>query len=280
MPNHIVVKVGANGQVGIYGGGASHVIVDVVGYFFDDDGLAQFVPVDNASKIAERVLSATSVTEVDVLGLGGLPSNSPQDPISVVAVNVAALSPQATGHLRVWTTGEPMPNSSTHNFVAGDSRMNLVLVRPSASGKISVFNASSAPLTLAVYPVGVFRRGGLGFVSTSPQRTLDTRTLLGGPVPAFGFVDTKVRGFGTVPDSANIRAVSVNVAAVSPQGVGAVNVGSTATLPDLPTFTHPANENVANLAIVLIGTDGYIRLVNNSASPTHLIVDINGYFIG
>lgn len=281
VPNHVIVKVGTSGQVSIYAGGSTHVIVDVVGYFFNDDSLAQFVPVLNPTKIFEGGLDGTTSMDVEVVGLGGLPGNAGSpNPIELVAVNIAALTPQATGHLRVWTTGEPMPNSSTHNFVAGDSRMNLVLVRPNVSGRISIYNASGAPLTVTVYPVGVFRRGGLGFMPTAPQRTLDTRTLITGPVPANGFIVAQVRGFGAVPNSPAVKAVAVNIAAVAPQALGTVNVGPSGTTPTLPTFTHPANENVANLALVRVGQDGYIRLVNNSSAPTHVIVDINGYFTG
>lgn len=44
----------------------------------------------------------------------------------------------------------------------------------------------------------------------------------------------------------------------------------------MPWFTHPANENAANLAIVPVGA-GKIRVVNNSLGTSHVIVDITGY---
>jgi hypothetical protein len=274
VPNHVIVKVGVGGQVGIYAGGSTHVIVDVAGYFSVDETQAQFVPVTTPSVIYEGVLAGLTTVTIGVVGQGGMYPTAGK----AVAVNIAAKSPQATGHLRVWTAGESMPNASTNNFVVGDSRMNLVLVRPSFTGQISVFNASSAPLTLTVYPVGAFGTDvGYRFRSTEPQRTLDTRNF-GGPIPAGGFIEAQIRGFGSVPDASSLRAVSVNVAAVSPQAAGSIDIGPGGENPTLPTFTHPANENVANLALVTIGSNGKIRLVNNSSAPTHMIVDINGYF--
>jgi hypothetical protein len=274
VPNHVIVKVGVGGQISIYAGGSTHVIVDVAGYFAVDEALTQFVAVDNPTTIYESPLAGVTAVNIDVVGRGGLLSAANK----VVAINVGALAPLSAGHLRVWTTGEPMPNASTNNFVAGDSRMNLVLVRPNAAGQISVYNAASAPVTLRVDPVGAFGAGiGYRFRATDPQRTLDTRTL-GAPVPAGGFIEAQIRGFGTVPDSFNVRSVAVNIAAVSPQAAGSIDVGQGGQNPTLPTLRHPANENVANLALVTIGFDGTIRLVNNSSAPTHMIVDINGYF--
>jgi hypothetical protein len=70
----------------------------------------------------------------------------------------------------------------------------------------------------------------------------------------------------------------VNVAAVRPTDAGSIDVGPAGVTPPLPSFTHPANENVANLVMVPVGADGKIRVRNNSAGTTHMIVDITGYF--
>jgi hypothetical protein len=182
----------------------------------------------------------------------------------------------------VYRAGDPLPNASTNNFVAGDGRVNLVLVRPSAGGEITVYNASNGTVTLTVDTVGYFQSGGLAFVAIDPIRPLDTRSPAGSPPVAAGaFVETQIRGFGGlagVPDSANVKAVIVNVAAIGPAADGTINVSPSGGFFPVPTFTHPANENVANLVIVPIGVDGKIRLRNVSSGTTHLIVDITGYF--
>jgi hypothetical protein len=286
-PNHVVVPIGADGSVSVYAGDTTNVIVDINGYFVGDDSLEQYVPVVTPTRIqvpavlpAARVGptpagAAVSSTNVQVLGVGGIPATG----VSAVLVNVGALDPAAAGHLRVYTAGDPLPDSSTHNFAAGDSRMNLVIVRPSASGEITVYNASSGPVTITVDTVGYFQNGGLGFKPVSPIRAIDTRELTfgdGNPVVPGGFREVQIRGFAGIPESA--KTVIINVAAVNPLGSGSIDVGPSGSNPVLPSFTHPAGENVANLVVVPIGADGKVRIVNNSAATSHVIADITGYF--
>jgi hypothetical protein len=278
-PNHVIVKVGTAGQVGIFAGASTHVIVDISGYFFDDDSLSQFVPVTNPTQIFEGGLAGATAMEIQVQGVGGMPNNFlPDGVVQTVAVNIGAKQTQAAGHLRVWTAGEPMPGVSTHNFVANETRMNLVLVRPNAAGRIAVFNGSGAPLTITVYPVGVFRKSiGLGFKPTNPTRTLDTRGITPN-VPGGGIVEAQIRGVGSVPDSLDVKAVVVNIVSTRSITEGYASAGpSGAADPVLPTFYFPGGQNVANLAILRVGANGRIRIVNNSLGATDFIVDIMGY---
>jgi hypothetical protein len=293
-PNHVIVKVGANGQISIYAGNTSHVIVDVNGYWIaNDDNENQFVPVATPTRIQSFTIPKAipgnpdaSTVIVPVIGEGGIPAlfGDGQTSVETVALNIGAINPTATGHLRVFPSNSPLPNASTHNFLAGDSRMNLVLTRPSSSGSVSIYNASAGPLTITVDTVGWFQRGsGLAFTPINPVRPFDTRAVNGPaaispPVEAGAFVEVPIRGFGSVPASDRVKVVVVNVAAVNPQAPGSIDVGPSGADPLLPSFTYPANENVANLVIVPIGADGKIRVRNNSTAPTQFIVDITGYF--
>jgi hypothetical protein len=285
-PNHVVVKVGAGGQLSVYAGNTTHVIVDVAGYFLSDGALDQYNSVTAPIRLLTQTIpaavagnTAPSTLNVSVLGVGGIPSVVGGSVPSVVALNIGAINPIGTGHIRVFPTGGSLPDSSTHNFIAGDSRTNLVLVRPSASGQVSIYNASGGAVTITVDTIGYFGQGGLGFKPIQPIRPLDTREPTGNPPLAAGaFIEVPIRGFGVVPNSANVKSVVLNVAAVNPTAIGSVNVGPSGSNPTLASFTHPANENVANLVMVPVGVDGKIRLVNNSSGTTHLIVDITGYF--
>jgi hypothetical protein len=297
-PNHVIVKVGSGGQVSLYAGDATDVIVDINGYFEAGSG-GGYTPVPTPTRIFDDSPPAAGPTRqitlppvvagapelstvtVPVLGFGGIPATGPV----TVALNIGAVNPGATGHLRVYPTGEASPPlASTHNFVAGDSRVNLVLVNPGVGGAVDIYNASSGPVTLTVDTVGWFRSstepGGQTFKPITPVRPLDTREGAGAiPLAAGESVDVQIRGFGGVPSGVNVKSVAVNIAAVNPSAVGSIVVGPSGATPVLPWLRHPANENVANLAIVPVGDDGKIRLVNNSAGTTHLIVDITGYFV-
>jgi hypothetical protein len=284
-PNHIVVKVGANGQISMYAGNTTDVIIDLAGYFVNDTFQEQYKSVPTPTRIITQTIPgavvgnpAASTVNLSVLGAGGIPAVVGGVAPGVVAVNIGALNPAGTGHLRVYPTGAPLPTASTHNFVTGDSRTNLVLVRPSASGQISIYNASSGPVTITADTVGYFAQSGFGLKPVDPIRPLDTRLGGAAPLAPGAFIEVPIRGFGVVPNSANVKSVVVNVAAVNPSASGSIDVGPSGTNAPLPSFTHPANENVANLVMVPVGADGKIRLVNNSTGTSHVIVDITGYF--
>jgi hypothetical protein len=274
-PNHVIAKVGAGGKISIYAGITANVIVDINGYFVDDASGNRYMPVATPAQIASVTIPGSSSVDVPVVGQGGIAASG----VVSAVLNVAALNPSAAGHLRVFPAGTPVPNASTNNFAAGDSRMNLVLVEVGASGSISVFNAASGPVTVTVDSVGYFGSTGARFKPVDPIRTLDSRLPTGAlPVAPGAFEEVQIRGFGGVPNLASVTAVAVNVAAVSPVSSGAIDVGPSGVSPTLNSVLHPAAENVANLVMVPIGADGKIRLVNNSAGTTHMIVDIMGFF--
>jgi hypothetical protein len=282
-PNHVIAKVGAGGQISIYAGNQTHVIVDINGYFVESAAGSLYTPVANPSTIEFVTIPGATANPVDstvtvqVLGAGGNPASG----VVTAVVNVAVLNPTTTGHIRVYPADLPAPpNSSTNNFVIDDSRANLVLVNPSSTGAIKIYNAASGPVTVRVDSVGYFGATGGRFKSVTPIRTFDSRQPSGSaPVIAGDFREVEIRGVGSVPSGGDVTAVAVNIAAVSPAMSGSIDVGPSGAYPSVQNLLHPAGENVANLAMVPVGADGKIRLVNNSDGGTHMIVDIVGYFV-
>ncbi len=279
-PNNVIVKVGAAGQISIYDGGVTSVIVDISGYWVPvDDQHDQYQSVATPTRIYSAALAGGATVTVPVLGLGGVPTQAglPGNGIIAVVVNVGANNPTATGHIRVWPSTSAMPNASSNNFVVGDSRINQVITEIGTDGAIKVFNATSGPLTLTVDTVGWFQWGGLAFKPLTPVRPLDTRAPLDLVAPG-DFREVQIRGFGGVPNSTDVKAVVLNVASVSSTAAGSIDTGPSGVVAGLPGLLHPAGENVANLTTVPIGADGKIRVRNNSAGTSHIIVDITGYY--
>jgi Bacterial pre-peptidase C-terminal domain/Metallo-peptidase family M12 len=281
-PNHVIAKVGVGGQISIYAGNQTHVIVDINGYFVDDGTGSRYTPVASPTRLVSVTIPgatanpADSTITVPVLGQGGNPGSG----VPSVAVNVAVLNPTATGHIRVFPAdAATIPTASTNNFVAGDSRINLVLVNPSAAGAIKIYNTSTGPLTVTVDTVGYFSATGARFKSVTPIRALDTRDPAGSaPMSAGEFREVQIRGVGSVPVSADVTSVAVNVAAVNPAFAGSIDVSPGGESPLLYNVLHPSAENVANLVMVPVGSNGKIRVVNNAGGSSHVIVDIVGYF--
>jgi NHL repeat len=318
-PNHVFAKVGLGGQISVYAGNKTDLIIDINGYFthdslgdhfqvinqrriFDDQpppNVSPFIPRVTAPispqippqpkppvDIGPSVAGAPglSTITVPVQGVGGVPSSG----VTTLMLNISALNPSATGHLRVYPTGAPVPNASTHNFVAGDSRTNLVLVKPGTNGSINIYNASAGAVSVTVEVVGWFgdpvtaeMASPLLFLPINPVRALDTRQPAGSlPLGAFDSRLVPILGVGEVPASGQVRAVAVNIAAVNPTQSGTVTAtDGQAEVYGYPWLHHPANENVANLVVLPI-SQGSINLRNGSAGTSHFIIDVVGYFVG
>ena len=98
-------------------------------------------------------LSAGGTRHFDLDGVCGVPVTA-----KALAVNVTAIQPSATGHLRIWEQGGLMPASSAINFRAGQNRANNGIVTLSATGGVSVYCgiAGTGSTHMALDVVGYF----------------------------------------------------------------------------------------------------------------------------
>ncbi|MFB6891437.1 hypothetical protein ACFCX4_19275 [Kitasatospora sp. NPDC056327] len=117
------------------------------------------------------------------------------------------------------------------------------------------------------------------FVPVSPSRILNTVHGVGAPagrVGQGGVVSLRVAGAGGVP-ATGATAVVMNVTAVNPTRAGAVSVyPGGQKVPDLPTVSFAAGQNVTNLATVPLA-DGRVDL-RNAWGEVDLGVDVVGYY--
>jgi hypothetical protein len=65
----------------------------------------------------------------------------PASGVSAVVLNVTATAPTSTTWVTVWPSGQPRPDASNLNVLAGQSRPNLVVARVGAGGRVSLYNA-------------------------------------------------------------------------------------------------------------------------------------------
>lgn len=117
------------------------------------------------------------------------------------------------------------------------------------------------------------------FRSITPSRLLDTRTT-GAPIAPGGVRDLTVAGVGGVPASAS--AVQLNLTAVQATAFGYLSVwpaGRAETTTSAVNF-RPGGAEVANAAIVGVGSNGRIRIASSPNSSVHVIADVTGYVVG
>ncbi|MGB4809897.1 MAG: carboxypeptidase-like regulatory domain-containing protein [Candidatus Phosphoribacter baldrii] len=211
---------------------------------------------------------------IPVSGVAGVPSVG----VAAVAVAVSVVAPTANGYVTVWPSGSAMPLATAVNFVAGQTKTNLVKVPVDASGSISVFNfAGTTGITTDVVGFFVDESGTFthnqSFQSVTPVRVLDTRPT---PVAGGGSVDAVVVGGSTgVPATAS--AVEIQVEAVNPSAAGYLTVWATgSTRPVVSNVLFGKGQTIVTSAIAPVGAGGKISIFTNV--PTDVVVDICGYY--
>jgi hypothetical protein len=282
----VTVRVGAFGLVGIYNdSGNTDVIVDVAGFYSTGSGVegARFHPLAPSRYFDTRdsgtpVGPATGALRWDATGRNGVPESG----VVAVAMNVTVTEPTAPSFLTVYPGDQVFPPTASNlNFLAAQTRPNLVIVRVPEDGVINFYNNVGAVHVIADV-VGWYdedRSGENGrFVPLDPARVLDTRSnaspVLGGTTRLLGLT-----GNGGVP-FVGADAVVMNVTVTEPteQSYLTVHPDGVPT-PLASNLNFLPGQTVPNLVIGRLSTGGAVRFFNK-AGAVHVIADVAGYFTG
>jgi hypothetical protein len=121
-----------------------------------------------------------------------------------------------------------------------------------------------------------------GFFTVAPCRVVDTRNATG-PSGGPALAATQTRSFqiaGTCGIPASAVAVSANLTVIS-SGGGFVSLFPGNALPlGTSTVDFGAGQTRANNSVLMLATDstGTVGVLNSSATATHFLIDVNGYF--
>jgi hypothetical protein len=216
---------------------------------------------------------------------GDIPSSG----VGAVLLNVTGTEPTSATHLRVWPAGDPIPDTSSVNLAAGQSRPNQVVVPVGADGKVSIYNAVGSTHVIVdvqgFYSAAGGDEGG-GYHPVDPWRALDTRTDDGWSGSAEPLAPWEEFWLPlNVPGSAagEVTAVDVNLTITEPGRAGHLIAwpGDTEA-PAVSNANFVRGQTVANHAVVPVSYDEWgtpgIAFRNGSDGTTHLIVDIQGWY--
>ncbi|HTU77085.1 MAG TPA: hypothetical protein VMG38_26550 [Trebonia sp.] len=223
-------------------------------------------------------VAAHGTVTVTVDGKDGIPASN----VTAVAVDVTAISPTAGGSLIAYPAGAARPGTTSLTFGKGQTVTTLVIVRPD-SQRITLYNASSGTLDAIADVVGYYTASTAGATLTSvgPTRILDTRSGLGAKkaqVTPHGTVSLTVEGTGGVP-ATGVRAVVLNVAAISPAANGSLTIFPSGISRPLTTaLTFAAKNTIYGLVIAGVGSGGKIEIYNSSGGSLDLTADVVGYY--
>ena len=140
--NLAVVKVGSDGKIRLAASETdTDIIVDVFGYYSAKGGRTTTINptriVDSRSGLGtpRSPMGSQETRNVQVAGVGGVPSNA-----TAVMLNVTAVDTDSWGWLTVWPTNQARPTSSNLNWDGGRVVPNMVMVAVGANGSISLYN--------------------------------------------------------------------------------------------------------------------------------------------
>ena len=212
---------------------------------------------------------AGQVVELQVAGVGGVPADA-----DAVVLNMTAADGSAAGFVTVWPCGEPMPNASNLNHIAGGTSPNLVVTKLGSGGKVCVYTEVGTHLIadLQGWFVG-------GYEARTPVRILETRGFgqvgYQGAKPVAGqVVELQVAGVGGVPADAD--AVVLNMTAADGSAAGFVTVWPCGEpMPNASNLNHIAGGTSPNLVVTKLGSGGKVCVYTEVG--THLIADLQGW---
>ena len=286
VPNAVLAKTSASGDVCVFTVAASDVLIDVTGFVPAGGSPVPVVPgrlldsrpggvtVDGQfAGIGRR--AAGSVTAIRVGGRHGVPGDA-----SAVMLNVTAVGPGAPGYLTVFPCDQGQPLASHVNYGAGDVVPNAVLAKTSASGDVCVFTVAASDVLIDV--TGFVPAGGSP-VPVVPGRLLDSRpggvTVDGqfagiGRRAAGSVTAIRVGGRHGVPGDAS--AVMLNVTAVGPGAPGYLTVFPCDQGQPLASHVnYGAGDVVPNAVLAKTSASGDVCVFTVAASD--VLIDVTGY---
>lgn len=303
IPNTVVVAAGVAEQVSIFNSdGASHIVVDVLGYFPS----GQFFRTPSTPERIVDTRPGFSTFDGQSAGGGAVPPHSTllfdtftriesgsggvnTAPSIGFVLNVTVTDPTADGFLTVYT-GIKQPTASNLNFKKGQTVANMVIIG-SGVDKASIFNGSGGTVHVVVDFLAEFTRPKLNpdmtfaFSSTVPSRFMDTRqgqpTFDGafsgtGKVPADTAVDLTINGRGPIP-ATGVGSVALNVTVTNPTANGFITVWPKGQpRPNASNINFTPGATNPNMVLVPVGADGKISIYN-SAGTSDIIVDVLGW---
>lgn len=278
--NAAIVPAGTGGGISAYASSTTDLVLDISGYF---------VPSSDTSALSFYSLTPCRLVDTRVsngaFGSPYLASGSSRDfPLQTGNCNLPSSAqayslnftviPRGTGlgYLTAWPTGQNQPLVSTLNNPTATVVANAAIVPAGTSGDVSVYVTNDTDLVIDVD--GYFApetTGGLSLYNLSPCRSLDTR--LNGGAPFSGTLNVST---GNCPVPPNIQSLVLNATVAPSSWVGYVSLWPMGgTQPAVSTLNADDGLVTANMAIVPVSTDEFSAYASN---PTHLVVDLFGYF--
>jgi hypothetical protein len=216
-------------------------------------------------------LAPQFVLEVQVVDVAGIPTDA-----AAVALNITVTGAAGAGFLTVFPCGEPEPDTSNLNYVAGVDVPNAVISKVGPDGTVCI--STSAITDVIVDISGYFPAGSAFRTIPNPERILDTRNAVGTPKAKVGAGRTlslTIGGVRSTPASAS--AAVLNMAVVDAQVAGFATVYPCGQpIPDASNLNFAAGQTIPNLVISRVGDGGKVCVT--TTAEIDVLADVAAYF--
>ena len=278
--NAAIIGAGYRGGVSVYVTQATHLILDISGYFVPQNTPnlprtpLEFFPV-TPCRVADTRSPANPLTAGEsrpfpVRAPCGIPSTA-----VAYSLNITAVPHGRLDILTAWATGQIRPGSvSTLNATTGQITANAAIVNAGTGGEVSIYVTQAADVIIDVNGYFAPGPGGLSLYTVPPCRVRDTRSQ--GYLGAFrGTITVQVQGgnCGVPPGDAYV----LNATVVPKEPMPFLTLWATGSAqPFVSTLNAYDGLTTSNMAIVS-STNGSIDAFSDGAL-IHLVLDISGYF--
>ena len=271
-----IVPLGVGGAFCVFSNVTTEIVVDLNGSFAPA-GSARYEPMTTQRRFDTRPdgrrLAAGDIVRVHTRGFGGAAADS-----TAASITIHALDALAAGFVTAWPCDTARPLASSANVMSGSSVSNEVDVAVGPTGEVCLL--VSAPMHLAVDINGWYGPSATtDYYSVTPFRIADTRERHGFAGPFARNVDRSIQvaGVGGLPGPGVVRSVAAQLTAVDPTGGGFVTVHPCLRpVPQVSMLRYQSMTNAAVLVNTVLTGDG--RWCVSTSTPTHLVVDVSGWF--
>jgi uncharacterized repeat protein (TIGR01451 family) len=280
-----IVTAGTTGDTCFFASNDTDLILDINGYFVTGDtaGSLAFYPMAPCRLVDTRA-AAGPLGGPSLVGNAARtfparsgPCNLP-DTAQAYSLNFTSVPQGPLGFLTAWPAGQTQPLASTLNAPTGVITANAGIVPAGANGDVSVFVTDNSDLVIDVdgyfAPPGL---GGLSLFTQLPCRVFDSRIPLGSP-PFSGIRNFQVAGpeFLICAAATSAQSVILNATVVPSGPLGFLTLWARGEIQPLVSSLNASDGAVtSNMAIVPLSISSISAFASN---PTHLVLDISGYF--
>ena len=276
--NMVTVPVGEAGLGMSVSRGATHVVLDVLGWYDDGSQSSDRTAGDGyVPQTPQRVFDSRDTTRVQAGSDRVVQLLPPGSAGRAAVVTVTGLGTPGNADVQLYPTGSrPDRRTSTLNLHRGQTVANLDVVPVDAQGRVSIsVSQDSAQVVLDL--LGTFTPDSTRtYTPVVPKRTLDTRDSKQ-PVQAGKDRDVRVLGTGGVPDT-GVSAVLVNVTSARSTRAADLQVYPSGDKPSLRTssLNVQPGQDVGSLVLAKVGADGKIAL-STSQGEMDVVFDVLGW---